>query len=148
VGNMREPDNLSGDVAVTLSDVSVRERARCKRLVRDLSIGVSLLGESHPTVRMLAAVLSPQRQDPVALIWAPLGFSWWQRAGEAIGASAQQIRFAAACEAGLGFADAARVSGMPSEGAKARRNGYSASLQARVQKLRGMAQEERARRGL
>src|SRR5437016_4425139 len=53
----------SGDSGYGLStvsarvDVSRREGVRCKRLVRDLSIGLALLGADHALVREVAALL-------------------------------------------------------------------------------------------
>jgi hypothetical protein len=133
------------DGPVTSMDVSVREHARLRRLIRDIVTGLSLLGVEHPLARQLASLVQPPRQAPEQVIWGSLGFSWWQAAGERTGANGKQTAMAAALESGLNLTQSARAAGYREPCRKA---GHHAARSNRVCQLRALAQEERARRVL
>jgi hypothetical protein len=136
---------------LTLSDVSVREHARLRKLIRDIGVGLALLGAEHQLVRQVAALLQPPAEEEAVPLepWGQLGRLWWFRAGEALGASKQQVRMAAGLSLGLSSAAAARLAGYGDPSGNGRKSGYVAARSVKVGQLRELAERElEARRGL
>jgi len=143
--NDNGPTNKSDLGPVTSIEVSRREHVRLRHMVRDLVTALSLLGEGHPLVRQLAAILQPPKDAPTSVLWGDLSRSWWSSAAERVGADERQTVMAAALESGLSMAQAARTAGYSEP---CRKSGFVAARSTRVMQLRELAQAEKRRRGL
>src|SRR5262249_54326966 len=90
------------------------EHTRLRKLLKDVTLAIESAGHDHPLVKQLRHALSESvgaGYDPT-FPWAPLSYEWWQRAGQRVGASVQQLRFAAHWASTGNAAAAARFAGL------------------------------------
>jgi hypothetical protein len=125
--------------------VSTREGDRLKRQVRELLIGLQLLGAEHRVTRELAAILHPRLPTEMDLyaadqVYQPLGPGWWAAAGQACGASKRQTKLAAALVHTENVAAAGRLAGY-----RVRQSAHMAARSVKVQELLERANAEMGR---
>ena len=93
---------------------SPAEHARLRILLRDVTRAAELAGHDHQLVKQLRAAIAPvpttAGYDP-GFPWDPLSYEWWARAGQRVGATAKQLRFAAHWAATGNSAASARFAG-------------------------------------
>jgi len=94
---------------------SPAEHARLRILLRDVTRAAQLAGPDHALVCELRQALQPRAADSgydPGFPWQPLGYQWWQRAGQRVGATTKQLRFTAHWAATGVAASSARFAGM------------------------------------
>ena len=122
------------------------EHTRLRRLLQDVTQAVELAGPDHPLTRSLRQALQPRAADAgydPGFPWQPLSYEWWARAGQRVGATTKQLRFAAHWVATGNSAASARFAGM---GTPAKQAGHVALRSRAVERLLQEAAQEMDRR--
>jgi hypothetical protein len=140
--------NAAAGSALPFDNISARQHARLRGLLKDIETALAIAGRDHPVVKGIAELLEPAREmahyDPTGL-WQPLGEAWWRRAGEMLGASLKQVRYAAARLNGAKMTASARVAGY--EGTSLKQTAQAVDRSSKVTALIARAKQEMERRG-